>query len=366
LNIKPMENTLPTYDDFALILAWPDSTIRGDEAWMMFFKKIGLVKNLNFKVGHTGIVLVSRLSGELLYYDFGRYISPRGHGRARSKDSDPRLEIDFKAQFNAGGDISNLEEIVQQFEYMRDGMQGFGELYFSIASNINFDMAKNYADRIVNEGSTPYGAVARGNNNCSRFIPRLLFNSSNKYHWLHSMNFPETIKCSPISNIVNANSCRTVYSYLPETGLKCFRMNRWQSFFFLLSKLKDNINTYKSAQLPNDLIIGGMKFQSKPITLPIHAQYLGGVGEGAWYAFQVSERCQQVIISRYTASGEWEYSVLGEADHTLNLHLPFEVTYDSHLLFTHVLQQNRKIAVKHVQRLRKDELQLAKVAELLA
>ncbi|UZJ65769.1 hypothetical protein OKW96_06270 [Sphingobacterium sp. KU25419] len=84
-----MRDQPTTYHDFALILSWPDATIRGDEKWMMFFKKIGIVKNLNFKVGHTGVVLISAKTGELLYYDFGRYISPRGYGRARSKDSDP-------------------------------------------------------------------------------------------------------------------------------------------------------------------------------------------------------------------------------------------------------------------------------------
>ncbi|WP_039052928.1 DUF6695 family protein [Sphingobacterium sp. T2] len=73
------------YQDFAIILTWPDATIRGDEKWMMFFKKIGLVKNLNFKVGHTGIVIVNRQTGEMLFYDFGRYITPRGYGRARSQ-----------------------------------------------------------------------------------------------------------------------------------------------------------------------------------------------------------------------------------------------------------------------------------------
>lgn len=62
-----MRDQPTAYHDFALILSWPDATIRGDEKWMMFFKKIGIVKNLNFKVGHTGIVLISANTGELLY-----------------------------------------------------------------------------------------------------------------------------------------------------------------------------------------------------------------------------------------------------------------------------------------------------------
>jgi len=78
--------TSSLHQDPALILAWPDATIRGDEAWMMFFKKIGLVKNLNFKVGHTGIILIERATGELHFYDFGRYIAPPGTWQSTLKE----------------------------------------------------------------------------------------------------------------------------------------------------------------------------------------------------------------------------------------------------------------------------------------
>ena len=110
-----------TYDDLAIILTWPDATIRGDEKWMMFFKKIGLVKNLNFKVGHTGIVLVERHTGHMRFYDFGRYISPRGYGRARSQDSDPRLEIGLRAQVKDGV-ITKLDQIIHHFESLKSAM----------------------------------------------------------------------------------------------------------------------------------------------------------------------------------------------------------------------------------------------------
>ena len=104
--------------DFAIVLAWPDATIRGDEKWMMFFRKLGIVKNLNFKVGHTGVVIVSHKTGELLYYDFGRYIAPRGYGRARSKFSDPQLVINTKAEIS-GNKIENLLEIAEAFEEVK-------------------------------------------------------------------------------------------------------------------------------------------------------------------------------------------------------------------------------------------------------
>jgi hypothetical protein len=40
-------------------------------------------------------------------------------------------------------------------------MYGEGRLFFSIAKNINFDIAKEYGDQCVEEGTFPYGAVAK-------------------------------------------------------------------------------------------------------------------------------------------------------------------------------------------------------------
>lgn len=358
-----MQSTIK-YNDLALILTWPDATIRGDEKWMMFFKRIGIVKNLNFKVGHTGIVIVKHDTGEMLFYDFGRYITPRGYGRARSKFSDPRLEIKLKAKFE-NNEIKNLREVVEHFEALKPAMYGEGILYFSIARNINFELAKAYGDDCVHQGTYPYGAVARSNNNCSRFIARMLIRSSKRYTWRHSINFPETIKASPISNVVNAVPDRMVYSFLPTQGLKHFKMNRWQSFGFLLKKLGDNVKQEKADLLPNDLIIGHMDFTSKPISVPKDAQYLGGVGDGAWFSIQAAPE-DKVVIKRYTTKGDLEYVILGEAMEPLDLLQPFEFTYDSHLLFTHIRQNGRKIRIHHIQRLASQEYQFSDLKERFA
>lgn len=351
-----MQSKIP-YNDIALILTWPDATIRGDEKWMMFFKKIGIVKNLNFKVGHTGIAIIKRETGEMLFYDFGRYITPRGYGRARSKFSDPRLDIIVNAKFK-NDRIANLSEIVERFEELKSAMYGDGVLYFSIAYDINFKLAKAYGDYCVHRGSSPYGAIAPDNNNCSRFIVRMLMRSSKRYNWRHSINFPETIKASPISNVVNVTDERSVYSYTPEQGLKHFKMNRWQSFGFLLNKLDDNFKQRKAHLLPDDLSIGRMDFCAKPITVPDDAQYLGGVGDGAWLSIRPAHN-DKVVVKRFTSNGELEYVVLGETVESVNLMQPFEIDYDSHLLFTHIKQNGRKIRINHV-----DRLQINSVSKL--
>ncbi len=335
------------FQDSAIIVSWPETTIRGDESWMMFFKKIGIVKNLNFVVGHTGVILVCHKTGDILYYDFGRYITSRKNGRARSKDSDPRLELPIKAEFTAHGQIANLEAISVLLETKKDAVQGYGKLYFSVAYGVNFQKAKLYGDNLVREGSMSYGAVAKGSNNCSRFITRLLIHSSKKYTTFHSINLPETIKASPMSNVVNAVRDRMIYSFSEDEGLVNFKMNRWESFRFLCKMLYTNLHSGLASRLPDDRVIGETRsLRPRHPSVPEGSQYLGGIGEGAW--FSISEIDQgHFKIERFTTFGELEYAVNATCP-DLDLRSEYQVTYDSHRLFTHVLQNGIKMRLEHI------------------
>jgi len=340
--------------DFALILAWPETTIRGDEKWMMVFRKIGWVKNLNFKVGHTGIVLVDGKCGELHYYDFGRYIAPRGLGRARSRDSDPRLRLRTIARFDPSNDqIQNLNEICEELEILKGPFQTHGKLYFSISEKISFKRAKQYADQIVRMGSTLYGAFAPGNNNCSRFITRLLTNATQQYHRFHGIRLPETIKSSPLSNLVNARKDRQVYIYDSKWGLSTTKLSRWGSIKLLYHHLKDNFNSEACSDLADDRIIGSMEEKPRPIGLPCKAQWLGGVGEGAWYHLESTEKSSCFKVSRYTESGEIDYVRDFHCQYTFDPRLPFTFQYDSHGLWT-TLEQGGNTIRMHALPVEKD------------
>mgnify|MGYP003412384582 CR=1 FL=1 len=348
------------FNDLAIILTWPDATIRGDEQWMMFFKKIGLVKNLNFKVGHTGIILVNPDDGMLLFYDFGRYITPRGYGRARSQLSDPLVAINIKAILN-NGKIDNIEDIIIFLETLKPAMYGEGKLLFTIVEGINYKLAKAYGDHCVLQGTYPYGALAKNNNNCSRFITRMLMKASKRFHHLHSINFPETLKSSPISNLINAVPDRKIYSYTPEEGIVAKKMNRFQSLWFLIKQLGDNVFKHKAALLPDDRIIGAMQYHTKPTTVPSDALYLGGVGDGAWYTIHAYSN-EHLLIKRYTSTGILEYIAVGEATQQFDVNTKFDITYDSHKLFTHVIQNNIKICISHIEQLQLTNTKLKNVA----
>ena len=249
------------------------------------------------------------------------------------------------AQIDKDNRIRNLHDIVEELESMKETTQGEGRLFFSVVDGLSFAKAKQYADELVLKGSMPYGAVAKGNNNCSRFITRLLIHASQKYHLFHSIRYPETIKSSPMSNVVNVRPDRYIYRYEQNRGLQTVRMTRFQSLIFLIRQLRDNVLTAKAKELPDDTVIGSMKAKGRPSTLPNDAQWLGGVGEGAWYQVRPNGRIGHFIVTRYTEKGEVEYQAYHTTNNTFDASKPFAVAYDSHRLFTSVIQNNRLVVL---------------------
>lgn len=78
------------YRSAVLVLAWPETTARGEEKLVRFLKRIGLIRNTNMRVGHAAMAVIQVGSSEVEYFDFGRYITPRPFGRVRSVETDPK------------------------------------------------------------------------------------------------------------------------------------------------------------------------------------------------------------------------------------------------------------------------------------
>ncbi len=334
-----MEDTLEENQDFALVIAWPDQTARGDEWWMAFLKQIGIVKNLNFKVGHAAIVLGHRKSGALAYYDFGRYVTPRGYGRARSAASDPRLALNVHARFDPEGQISNLPAIMAELRDMEYATHGGGRLFFSVATGLSFSASTHFAQHVVDRGPVKYGAIARANNSCSRFVAQVLLAGLPTGHPARlRIRVPESIKPSPMSNVVNASPDRFIHCY-HEGSLQSLRMDRWQSLRFQLDLLFHNLSTSKAKALPCDRVPGNLVEPHRPSCVPTSAQWLGGIGEGAWYLLARDTETDALEIVKYASDGREDYRMHYAATGDIDPNLPHQFTYHCHFL-RHVIVQN--------------------------
>lgn len=325
------------YNDLAIPIAWPDQTARGDELWMAALKKLGVVKNLNFKVGHAAIVLIERKTGHLRYFDFGRYITPRGFGRARSSQFDPRLELTTVAEFSDSGELMNFEEILLELEAKESATHGGGRLLCSISKDISFQKGVAFAESLVDKGPILYGALAPNNNSCSRYVAQILVNSLDKKDpRINKILYPECLKASPTSNVVNAIEHDELYCF-KDSKLETWNMGRWDSLKFQIELLHPNFIRSKSLDLPDDLILGFMEEPERPVHLPNEAQWLGGLGEGCW--FYLGNLANEVEITRFNHKGEVDYTVLANTEDKISNYSNAKFSYHIHHK-RHVVKQN--------------------------
>ncbi|PRD54732.1 DUF6695 family protein [Sphingobacterium gobiense] len=315
-----------TFNDIAIPISWPDKTALGDEKWMAFLKQIGLVKNLHFKVGHAAILLIERNSGKIRYFDFGRYLSPRGYGRARSVLFDPRLAISTAARITPNGEIQNIEEILEELCEKEEATHGGGRTFFSICKHISFSKCLAYAEKLVAQGPILYGALAKDNNSCSRFVAQILTEGMDTDdNRRRKILYPECLKASPTSNVVNAVSSREVFCY--EKGiLQTKKMRRKDSLAFQFGLLKDNFTKKGSKNLLCDQTPGMIEEPTRPSSVPEDAQWMGGIGEGAWFRLEELQDENVFIIYKYDASGRLEYKIRTVCTQNFQIDRPYTLT----------------------------------------
>lgn len=329
--------------DIAIPIAWPDQTARGDEKWMRVLKRIRLIRNLNFRVGHAAILMVRRSDGQVCYFDFGRYITPRGYGRARSGASDPRLRLETKARFDNHTDkLTNLEEILTELERKKDATHGGGRLLCSLCEHVSFSRGIEFAERLVETGPILYGALARNNNSCSRYVAQILVQAMRPGDpRIHKILYPEIIKASPTSNVVNAATAGTVYCFA-NGEMQEWSMGRLKSLSFQINLLKDNFTASGARHLADDGIPGQIGKPARAPGIPDHAQWLGGIGEGKWFC--LDDFGDFYRITRFDTGGEVDYMVRCLPDLPFDYTAEYSFTFDIHYK-QHILQQGtEKIA----------------------
>ena len=98
-------------NDFIIALAWPEGMVSAAGAWYDFL----FAKNGKYRVGHSAVVLINRESGELKYFDNGRYHSPQNYGRVRDVETDSDVALKSIAKIKSNT-ITNLEEILLEIK----------------------------------------------------------------------------------------------------------------------------------------------------------------------------------------------------------------------------------------------------------
>ena len=316
--------------DTAIVIAWPQCTARADESLAIFLKKAGVLKNLNMRVGHAAIYLINPQSNEVLYYDFGRYITPRGFGRARNKYTDPDLALHTKAEFDDNGDLQNIEAIAAELDSISKFTHGYGPLVFSVSKTINFIKAKSYADDMIQQGHFPYNGLYKSASNCARYVTETMKAANEDGTVGTKLKYPLTVRPTPLFNVVAAKSEDTIYSF--EGGaLQYLDKSCRHSISDLSAGLLESALTKYTDTRPDDEVHGDIEEPQRAVQLAAHAQWLGGLGEGAWFVVDAID-AHSFKGTKYAKDGGLEHEAIYVNEH-ITLPKNPEVTYTSHYGF---------------------------------
>jgi len=313
-----------------IVLAYPDTFVRMSDEWQCkLLPLVGLGTWKQIKAGHAAIILIENNTGNSNYYDFGRYVTPDGFGRVRSAITDDELKIPFKARLIGNGPLENIEEFLLWLDANPQKTHGEGRLLASVCEEVNFEKAKNYILKLQKKGSIPYRAFKNDGSNCARFVTETILASVDKKKIIKTLNRNKRFSPSPIGNVVISASS------------KVFKTFNGVVEEYTGSALKENLTNYFHRNKSEET-----KKQTLP-SLPKNAQKLSGYGSNAWFEIELLDlEKKQYRIQRFNDLHKIDYVGVFEALDEFDVEKPFQITYDSHCDFCHVMQLGNKIKLQ--------------------
>lgn len=213
-----------------IALAWPDTKVVQEGKWYdVPMRWVGALKEGYYKAGHAAFLLINNESGDVQYFDFGRYHTPMKYGRVRSKLTDPDIDIKHKAIID-NGVIINIEELLLN-RYHTKACNGDGRLTASIVKNLDYDKAYNEVIRMQNREAIYYGPFEFRGTTCSRLVAKVVLKSTRDWLTQLLILVPYTISATPRSNTKVLNDCAT---YLEVNDGKIYKR---KSKFFAFKRL---------------------------------------------------------------------------------------------------------------------------------
>ncbi|NER18636.1 DUF6695 family protein [Spongiivirga citrea] len=328
------------YNGKIISIAYPDTFVNMSTEFMCkVLPMVGLGTKDYIKAGHAALILVSNDTEMAYYYDFGRYITPNGKGRVRGALTDSELEIPFRASFDKDGTLTNLDDFLMWLNDNPHKTHGEGRLVASVCEDINFEAAQHYILNLQRKGSIPYGAFDKRGSNCSRFVTdTILFATKNRRIKL-GLGFNKLFTPSPLGNVQKA-----------ATIGKMFSVEKGHISVYSRSVVVENLTNYFHKK-SDDIELG----QVEKHPLPANAQYLPGIGCGAYFTLARTRKKYEYRIQKFDDYGHLDHDGVFEVnDADFNENHFYQFMYDSNCQYCHVKQDGyifqfnflRKTAVK--------------------
>ncbi len=315
-----------------IVLAYPDTFVSVSDEWQCkFLPWVGLGTREYIKAGHAALILIENKSEVARYFDFGRYVTPIGHGRVRGANTDAELEIPFKAKLGLDQSLLNTEEFLLWLDANPIKTHGEGRLLASVCETVNFELAEKYIINLQKKGSVKYGAFSKAESNCSRFVTETILASTSEKEIHKALKFNKLFTPSTVGNVEKA-----------ATSASVFEVQNGTVKGFTSSAFRENLKNYFHKNRPSSQEI----FLPK---LPVNAQKLSGTGSNAWFDLFDEGLPEGLFrIKRYNDLHEVDFDGIYRASEKFSAGESFRFTYNSHCAYCHVLQNDRKIKLEKV------------------
>ena len=297
-------------------LAFPDTFVRhSDERRVRFLRFFGLGTKTHIKAGHAALVLVNHDNGELHYFDFGRYVTPLGMGRVRSKKTDAELNIPFIAKFDEKQNISNINEILSWLQQNPQKTHGSGRLLASVGE-VDFEKAFGFVKKIQDKPNVPYKAFGAGREdlgtNCSRLVTDCIIEGVSDRQISKKLRFNKRFTPSPIGNVeILAN------------GTEIYSVNEGKVSPYNKTAFKENLVNFFDKKF--------ISAENEAVKAPENSQYLSGIGSGAYFRIEPSAENHIYKITRFNDIAQVDCIGFFEVnDKSFSIKEDFNFVYNSH------------------------------------
>ena len=316
-----------------ITLAYPDTVVMVSDEWFCpYLRFIGVGKKDYVRAGHAALVLIDKETGVLEYHDFGRYVAPTSTGRVRGSDTDNELHFPLKAEIEKDK-ITNLESILEFLGTQPKLTHGDGKLVASVCDAINYHKARTYITKLQNKYFIKYAAFAKGASNCTRFVTDSLIASVTDLKIKKKLENSYWFTPSSVGAAVIADTENNLYE-VSENGIisKFLGSQKSENMRCFLDKLKDHeVNLFGRLEPKH---VGGLHQK---------AQWLSGIGTGAWFELHDLGSKTEYRFRRISPYGNVDCDGIFYLDNdSFDYDLEFEFLHDSNCKFFNV-QQGDKI-----------------------
>ncbi len=290
-----------------------------DELMCKILPLMGLGTRTHIKAGHAALVLIENETGKAQYFDFGRYITPKGKGRVRGANTDVELVVPVKAIVN-DGILENLNELLLWLDAHPEKTHGSGRLVASLCSSIDYKKAFTYISELQGQGSIPYKAFGKVGSNCARFVTETILSSTTDSDIIKYLKRNKKFTPSTVGNVEKCASGEGVYEVF--NGV----VHPYNS-----TALRENLTNYFDKQVPEPQVA------KDEANLPDNVHFLEGTGSCAYFHLEPLSETKG-IVRRYTEFGKQDFEGIATLPSGFSITKEYTFVYDSNCSYCTIAQ----------------------------